>query len=674
MPKAKKAASGHKAKMYSLPSAQKKKDMGVPKLQSSKAVGKQPMPYGKSKSVAAPQTSASTSFSIMAATSAHQHPLDSLAGSSADGSGPGPSTFAPIDASLTTRDSSAKAFMRELRKVIERSDVIIQVLDARDPEGTRSRWVEEEVRKREADGKKLLAVVNKIDLVPRAVLENWLKYLRHSFPCMPFKSSTQSQRGNLSQNAVPLSQPSSVPGQPSVLPALPTTSSSLGAPALLHLLKQYALSTPHSALTVGIVGYPNVGKSSLINSLKRSRACAVAAMPGKTRVVQEVVLDKGVKILDCPGVVLEDFGREMDNEDGRRRQAEIMLRNCIKAELVEDPISPVEVILSKAEPALLQKLYSIPPFDDVRDFLIKIALTRGRLGKGGIPDLEGSAVSVLRDWNSGKIPYFTSPPAVHPSSAPAPLTTGDIDMGAGEQVGDAKILATLSEAFTLDGLLDNMGDEAEWQGGEGEGEDEGVEGGMLEDRDLLDAPPPRTVTSQPPKPDPFAFRSAFPSNVGPASANPSFGFTQQHPLSTLMPRAAPAKTDSKLFTPEELAVLPAGMLDRAKAKQLAKKAKKKRAAAGRTEDELMLGFMGMGVEEPDPEPLSEDERDVVPQRPSKKEKRQMKKVKAKQQAAKSNAPALAASMDVEEDAGMQKEADFAKFLSTMGEADSDEEL
>jgi 50S ribosomal subunit-associated GTPase HflX len=52
--------------------------------------------------------------------------------------------------------------MRELRKVIERSDVIIQVLDARDPEGTRSRWVEEEVRKREADGKKLLAVVNKI--------------------------------------------------------------------------------------------------------------------------------------------------------------------------------------------------------------------------------------------------------------------------------------------------------------------------------------------------------------------------------------------------------------------------------------------------------------------------------------------------------------------------------
>jgi nuclear GTP-binding protein len=67
----------------------------------------------------------------------------------------------PIDSALT-RDSSSKAFMRELRKVIERSDVIIQVLDARDPEGTRSRWVEEEVRKRDIEGKKLLAVMNKI--------------------------------------------------------------------------------------------------------------------------------------------------------------------------------------------------------------------------------------------------------------------------------------------------------------------------------------------------------------------------------------------------------------------------------------------------------------------------------------------------------------------------------
>lgn len=279
---------------------------------------------------------------------------------------------------------------------------------------------------------------------------------------MPFKSSTQAQRQNLSQNLVPLVQAPSKLGEKQTFSELPTTSSSLGAPALLHLLKQYALSTPHSSLTVGVVGYPNVGKSSLINSLKRSRACAVAAMPGKTRVVQEVVLDKGVKIIDCPGVVLEDFGRMVDGEEGRRRQAEIMLRNCIKAELVEDPISPVEVILSKLDPLFLQKLYNIPPYDNVRDFLIKIALTRGRLGKGGIPDLEGSAVSVLRDWNSGKIPYHTIPPQIHPSAAVS--HGGDVMMEG--QTGSDQVLNTLSEAFSLEGLFDNEGDGAEWKGDE----------------------------------------------------------------------------------------------------------------------------------------------------------------------------------------------------------------
>jgi nuclear GTP-binding protein len=68
----------------------------------------------------------------------------------------------PLDAALTIRDSSVRAFARELKKVIDRADVIIQVLDARDPEGTRSKWVEDEVRKREADGKRLIGIVNKI--------------------------------------------------------------------------------------------------------------------------------------------------------------------------------------------------------------------------------------------------------------------------------------------------------------------------------------------------------------------------------------------------------------------------------------------------------------------------------------------------------------------------------
>lgn len=127
----------------------------------------------------------------------------------------------------------------------------------------------------------------------------------------------------------------------------PVTALALGAAPLIQLLKSYARHLPTGqSLTVGVVGFPNVGKSSLINSLKRSRACGVAATPGKTRVVQEIALDKGVKILDCPGIVFDPASEDpsMGEEAKRKKRGEVILRNCVKAELVEDVFSPGECL------------------------------------------------------------------------------------------------------------------------------------------------------------------------------------------------------------------------------------------------------------------------------------------------------------------------------------------
>lgn len=159
------------------------------------------------------------------------------------------------------------------------------------------------------------------DLVPPHIVQAWLAHLRLQAPTLPFKSSTQQQRNHLSASSN----------------STPQSASGSSTKPLLELLKGFRSSsgpstsaaTVKTSLTIGLVGHPNVGKSSLINTLKRSKACSVAPTPGWTKEVQEVVLEKGVRVLDCPGVVVEARG-----------ELESALKGMVKAEEVRDPKGP----------------------------------------------------------------------------------------------------------------------------------------------------------------------------------------------------------------------------------------------------------------------------------------------------------------------------------------------
>ena len=287
------------------------------------------------------------------------------------------------DGTVAAGQQSRRAYLRELKKVVETADVLLQVLDARDPIGSRIHKTLEDVILSKAD-KRMVLVLNKIDLVPREVVSQWLTVLRRSHPTIAIKACKDLSAGK-DENAT-------------------TSSVPVGMDGLLQLLKNYARTggtggKSKTTIVCGIIGYPNVGKSSIINALKRSRAVGVSPRPGFTTSMQEVVLDRTIHLLDSPGVVFSDDTT--------------LLGNCVDADSITDPIPPVDAILKRCNPESLMMTYNIPAFPqgDTMMFLAMVAKSYGRVLKGGIPDKIGAARSVLKDWNHGKISYFTVPPA-----------------------------------------------------------------------------------------------------------------------------------------------------------------------------------------------------------------------------------------------------------------------
>ena len=125
-----------------------------------------------------------------------------------------------------------------------------------------------------------------------------------------------------------------------------------------------------------------MGKSSLINSLKRSKACNVGSTPGVTRAMQEVQLDSKVKLLDSPGVVLAT---------GLKNDASVALRNAIRVDTMEDPVTPVEAILQRCPKQQMCLQYSIASYESTPEFLGLVATKIGKLKKGGLPNMEMAA-------------------------------------------------------------------------------------------------------------------------------------------------------------------------------------------------------------------------------------------------------------------------------------------
>lgn len=270
---------------------------------------------------------------------------------------------------------------------------------------------------------------------------------------------------------------------------------SFGKGSLIQLLRQFSvLHSDKKQISVGFVGYPNTGKSSIINTLKKKKVCNVAPIPGETKVWQYVTLMKRIYLIDCPGIVPVSAH---DSETGT------VLKGVVRVENLETPAEHIPALLARVKEEYMRKTYSLKNWTDATDFLTQLAKRYGKLLKGGEADQETIAKMVLNDWIRGKIPFFVAPPETETQRARR-------EGGEGEGNGEAAVAASPAASRAVKGVeqplksiavvtkfskedvnggreddfeRDGGGEAAEADDDEDEGEDEGEEDGEESDSD-----------------------------------------------------------------------------------------------------------------------------------------------------------------------------------------------
>ena len=249
-------------------------------------------------------------------------------------------------------------------RILEDCDVVLFVLDARNPEGTRNRRLEEMIREKD---KKIIYVLNKADLVPMELLKKYKEKLREENPesTVVFVSAKHRK----------------------------------GTKILRDAIKRYLHSMGIEEGKVGIVGYPNVGKSSIINSLTGRRSATSGLVAGLTKGEQWIRLTKNIKLLDTPGII------EPKEED------ELVMLGAIRYEKIKDPVTPAVKILRSIHALnrdAIRRLYKVDvgeaPIEE--DTLREIGRKLNYLEKGGEVDMERTAKTVIKDYLEGRLNYY----------------------------------------------------------------------------------------------------------------------------------------------------------------------------------------------------------------------------------------------------------------------------
>jgi ribosome biogenesis GTPase A len=243
------------------------------------------------------------------------------------------------------------------KRVVKDADIVLLVVDARMPELSYNEELERIVK---YHGKKMVIVFNKVDLIS----QRGLNELREKYPEAFFVSGTV----NMGMKRL--------------------------KEGLYIMARRMGIEEPK----IGVVGYPNVGKSAVINALAKRARARVSSIAGTTKGIQWVRVGE-LRILDSPGVVPMD--------DKSVKLGLIGAKDPEKMKLPEKPAYEIiKFLKGDGKLKLLENAYRIDLGGrDVEGILIEIGKRKGFLKKGGEVDERKTAIQFLRDWNKGKVKY-----------------------------------------------------------------------------------------------------------------------------------------------------------------------------------------------------------------------------------------------------------------------------
>ena len=316
-----------------------------------------------------------------------------------------------INKAITPYEKNIEVW-KQLWMTVEKGQILFQIVDGRNPLYYRCPDLENYIKEVDTN-KEIILIVNKADLMNEDLRKNWADYFKtHNIKYVFFSAVNEIEKMEKGENMTQSEKIDQSDYRIFTRNELIQYIKEIGETIQkeeksIENNNNKSKNQSNNALMVGFIGYPNVGKSSIINVLMKTKKAGVANIPGRTKHYQTLFLpeepnlnisSKSICLVDCPGLIFPSFTTS---------KADMLVNGIYPIDTLSDIYNPIQIIINQIPSKILANFYKIilPDIYSAKQFLQIIAKKRGFYTGNGLPEEAKTAKLILRDYTSGKLLY-----------------------------------------------------------------------------------------------------------------------------------------------------------------------------------------------------------------------------------------------------------------------------